>query len=121
MITFDWAREVLTEIADALPRPIFNDLNGGVILLPDIVHDGDGLLILGQYHVDPMGFGRYVTINYGSLTEAYGHLPPHIFEKKLKDVLCHELLHHLESLSGERSLEIQDEIDKARMLRGNHG
>jgi len=117
MLTFEESREALTQIADALPSAIFEELNGGILLLPDTMTDENGLMILGQYHVDPLGFGRYVTIHYGSMCAVYGHLSPKAFEKKLEGVLRHELIHHLENLAGDRSLEIKDAIEVSRYLR----
>jgi hypothetical protein len=117
MLTFDESQLALDEIACALPQAIFRGLNGGYALTHDTKKDENGLYILGQYHVQPHGLGRYVTIHYGSLIEIYGHLSEKSFRKKLKEVLHHELIHHLESLAGDRSLEIQDEIDKARYLK----
>ena len=117
MLTFEQSREALTQIADSLPQAIFEELNGGILLLPDTVTDENDLLILGQYHVDPVGFGRYVTIHYGSMRQAYGQLSKVAFQKKLEGVLRHELIHHLESLAGDRSLEIKDAAEIERLLR----
>ena len=118
MITFEEAQEILTEIADSLPEQIFEKLNGGILLLPDTIIDGDGLITLGMYHIEPAGFGRYITIHYGSMVKAYGHISPEAFAEKLDGVLRHELVHHLESLAGDRSLEIKDAIDREKYLRG---
>ena len=117
MLTFEEAREALTQAADNLPANIFEGLNGGIVLLPDTVSDANGLLILGQYNVEPYGFGRYVTIHYGSMQQAYGHLSGEAFAKKLGDVLRHELVHHLEHLAGDRSLEVKDAIEVEKLLR----
>ena len=115
-MTFEETQEALNLQIDALPPGIFKGLNCGVALVPDTMYDANGLLILGQYHVDPYGLGRYVTIYYGSLALAYGHLDPEGFAEKLRDTLHHELIHHLESLAGDRSLEIKDKQDIAKML-----
>ncbi|MDR0273023.1 MAG: hypothetical protein LBI27_06880 [Clostridiales bacterium] len=117
MLSFEEAEAVLDEIADDLPQEIFDDLNGGYVLTPDIVKDKDGLYILGMYHVEPRGLGRYITVHYGSLAVLYERCSPRVFREKIKLVLHHELTHHLESLAGDRSLEIKDAIDKARYLR----
>ena len=116
MMTFSQSEEAIAELVSELPEEILSGLNMGVVLLSDTLYDADGLVILGQYHVDPMGLGRYVTINYGSMVESYGHLPLDSFRKKLRHVLHHELTHHLESLAGDKSLEVQDEIDRRRYL-----
>lgn len=118
MLSFEASEIWVAELAEQLPQEILDKLNCGIILLPDVLYDDDGLLILGQYHVDPMGLGRYVTINYGSVVAAHGHLGEKSFKEKLKGVLYHELTHHLESLAGDRSLEVQDAIDRHKMLRG---
>ena len=117
MLTFEESREALTQVADSLPPGIFKSLNGGILLLPDAIRDDNGLSILGQYHVEPYGLGRYITIHYGSMKEVYGHLGPQTFRKKLEGVLHHELVHHLEDLAGDSSLEIQDAIDVEKLLR----
>jgi hypothetical protein len=118
MLTFEEAQIALDEIACELPQAIFADLNGGYVLTENTVFGVDGLYILGQYHVEPRGLGRYVTVHYGSISAVYSHLSPKAFREKLKFVLHHELTHHLEHRAGDRSLEIQDEIDRARYRRG---
>ena len=116
MLTFEESDEAIARMVEELPEAILEGLNCGISLREESLYDDDGLVILGQYHVEPMGLGRYVTINYGSMVEVYGHLQKNAFRKKLKHVLHHELTHHLESLAGDRSLEIQDAIDKRKYL-----
>jgi len=86
-------------------------------LVADEYIDEDGLYILGHYHVQPHGLGRYVSIYYGSLIRAYGWMPPEQFKGQIKSTLHHELTHHLESLAGDKSLEVQDAIDRAKYKR----
>ena len=116
MMSFIEAQEALELLIDDLPPEIFKGLNCGVSLIPDTLYDNNGLLILGRYHVEPNGLGRYVTINYGSLMASYRHLSPREFAEKIRCVLHHELTHHLEHRAGDRSLEIQDENDVREML-----
>ena len=118
MLTFEESDEAIAQMVEELPQEILEGLNCGISLRNDVLFDDNGLVILGQYHVEPMGLGRYVTINYGSMVEVYGHLSKNAFKKKLRYVLHHELTHHLESLAGDRSLEIQDAIDKRKYLGG---
>ena len=113
MFTIEEVNEMLDEIAAELPGEIFRDLNGGVSLLAETKRsDRDpsgGLYTLGEYRRDQMG--RYIVIYYGSLCAAYGNSSPKKMRKHLRDVLTHELTHHLESLAGDRSLEKQDAED----------
>ena len=121
MLTFEEAQEAVDELIDELPPEIFKELNCGVSLVPDTLYDANGLLILGQYHVQPRGLGRYVTINYGSIAIAHGHLSPEDFREEIRHVLHHELTHHLESLAGDRSLEIEDEKNVRQLLARKYG
>jgi hypothetical protein len=54
--------------------------------------------------------GRYITIFYGSFQAIYGHLSKEKYKAKLKKTLLHEFTHHIESLAGDKSLEIKDKI-----------
>jgi len=110
MVSLDEMEELLESIVEEFPQEIFKELNGGIILLPDLKRNkiGKSLFIMGQYHKGgPQG--RYITIYYGSFKRIYGHLAAEDLRKKLVEVLKHEFTHHLESLAGERGLEIEDE------------
>ena len=118
MVTFDEIGVMLDDIADALPDDLFTELNGGIVLLPDtMIHPDsdqeDNLFILGEYHEDPMGLGRYITIYYGSFIEVYGQESPEQQMEMLKEILYHEFRHHLESMAGDQELDIKDAIELA--------
>ncbi|MCL2227651.1 MAG: hypothetical protein FWB97_08505, partial [Oscillospiraceae bacterium] len=74
MIPIDEVTAMLDEIAAELPDEVFQELNGGVSLLPDtLLSDADpdgGLYTLGEYRRDQMG--RYIVIYYGSICAVYG-------------------------------------------------
>ena len=112
MVTIDEAQEMLDKIAESLPQDFFRGLNGGILLLPDeklsphaISND---LWILGEYQHGGM-MGRLIKIYYGSFARMFSHYTPEQFEDRLRETLLHEFTHHLESLAGERGLEIWDE------------
>ena len=111
MVSIDKVEEMLNELVEALPKPIFKKLNGGVVLLPEKKYSevaiDDDLIVLGEYYRSNI-LGRYVKIYYGSLMEKFGHLPAEKLRKEIDKVLKHELTHHLESLAGERDLEKED-------------
>jgi hypothetical protein len=111
MISIDEMQVMLDEIAMELPQEFYEDLNGGVVLLPGKkAHakstEGD-LFILGEYNRSRT-LGRYIAIYYGSFAELYGGLDRIHIKDKLTGTLKHEFRHHLESLSGESGLEIED-------------
>lgn len=120
MFTIDEINELLDEVAMELPDGIFDELNGGVSLLPETkLSDSDpdgGLYTLGEYRRDQMG--RYIVIYYGSLRVVHGACSRKEMRKVLKKLLAHELTHHLESLAGARDLEIEDEIERDKYLQG---
>ena len=121
MLSFDDAREALSDIADELPRPLYRGLNGGVILLPESKRHPktDDLYILGEYHHDPCGFGRYITLYYGSFEAVLGeHVSDEKMIEELSATLRHELTHHIESLAGDKSLEHEDEARLEKYFRG---
>ena len=123
MIAIAEMESMLDELAAELPGELYKELNGGIILLSEaklhrdsVDHD---LYVLGEYH-HHSDIGRYIAIYYGSFIKAHGHLPADKMKEKLRHTLHHEFTHHLESLAGERDLEIEDERSIARYLK-RHG
>ena len=113
MFTIDDINDMLDEVASELPEEVFRELNGGVSLLPDTKRSeadpAGGLYTLGEYHRDQMG--RYIVLYYGSIQVVHGNDTPEKMRLNLKNLLVHELTHHLEALAGERDLEIKDKQD----------
>jgi len=112
MLTFDEFGDILEEIAHNMPEDLYKRLNGGVILLPEEkLHSESSqdypLYILGEYHINHLG--RYVNMYYGSFMSTFADMPLEYLKERMEHTLKHELLHHLESLAGERGLEIDDE------------
>lgn len=111
MITIDEMQLILDELAEELPQEFYHELNGGILLLPETRRSdyaiADDLFTLGEYRVS-MSMGRYIVIFFGSFERIYGHLDRDSLKDKLRDTLRHEFRHHLESLSGEKGLELED-------------
>lgn len=112
MVSIDEMEIILDEIAEELPEEFYKELNGGILLLPEIKLNPLGinneLYVMGEYH-HSFSMGRYIVIYYGSFEKIYeGHSRESI-KKKLTHTLKHEFTHHLESLAGERGLEKEDE------------
>ena len=120
MVTIAEMEKMLDEIASGFPKELFNELNGGIILLPETKSNpaGKNLYILGQYHRGG-NMGRYISIYYGSFEKVYGHLDKERLHEHLTRTLKHEFTHHLESLAGEKGLEIKDAEFLADYLRKN--
>jgi len=120
LFSIEDVNEMLDEAASMLPQEIFRDLNGGVSLLPETkmssADPGGGLYTLGEYRRDQMG--RYIVIYYGSICAVHGNDTREELRESLKKLLGHELTHHLESLAGQRDLEIEDKIMLDEYLYG---
>ena len=118
MISIERVHEMLEEIAESFPQAFYEELNGGISLLPEVKYSpharANDLYILGEYHRDIMG--RYIYIYYGSFVRTHGHLSEPAFREELRKTVAHEFTHHLEDLSGERDLEIRDEEELADYL-----
>ena len=119
-ITIDRAQVLLEQIAETLPAELYKDLNGGILLLPQEKISpyavGDDLYILGEYQSGG-SMGRLIKIYYGSFEKLFGSFSEEEFKERLKKTLFHEFTHHLESLAGERDLEIEDERQLAAYRR----
>lgn len=120
MITYERFEEITYELAGLLPEVFFRNLDGGVMareqvkLHPQAV--ADDLFILGEYHVTPH-LGRFVVLYYGSFCAVFGAEDEEMIRREMWHVLRHEFLHHLESMAGERDLEISDAVQIAGYRR----
>ena len=106
MLSFDEAAAVLDAACEALPKELFEGLNGGVSLQKGTHWSEDGRLVMGLYHRDMLG--KWIEIFYGSLRRNFGD-DEERFREELVKVLKHELTHHIEYRAGERGLELEDE------------
>lgn len=113
----DEINNLLDEIAEEIPQDFFKELNEGIILLPEYkLHPEsrttDKLYIMGEYRRSITG--RNIAIYYGSFEKIHFGKDKETLRQILKDTLLHEFTHHLESLAGERGLEIKDAEDLRR-------
>lgn len=102
MVSFEECGEILDDIADSMPRELYRDLTGGILLLPDTrLHPravNSDLYILGLYVRNSIG--RHIEIFYGSICRVYGGLSREQLTEKLTGILHHEVRHHNEFLAG---------------------
>ena len=101
--------EILDMLAEELPEEFYRDLNAGIVLTPEIKKRpyGDDLTIMGEYVRSNLGRG--IKIYGGSINSVYGWMSEEQMTEELREILRHEFTHHIESLAGERGLEIKDE------------
>ncbi len=114
VLSIDEVNDILDEVYEEFPAELFQDLNGGVLLLEDELPDpaaGEDVYIMGEYCCDEMG--RYIYIYYGSFAALLYDEPREVWVDELRETLRHELTHHVEGLAGERSLEYKDSAQLA--------
>ena len=113
MLSFDQVGLLLDDMAEEFPPEFFQELNGGVCLLPEAKPDPEfppgEMYILGEYCNDMMG--RYINLYYGSFAALAEQedWTEEDWEDELWETFSHEFTHHMEGLAGERGLEIKDE------------
>ncbi len=104
---------MLDDIIRTLPEDLMKELNGGIHAVErDKLHKkakNMDLWILGEY-LNSRQMGRSIIIYYGSFMRLYGGRNEAFIRERLRKNVLHEFRHHLESLAGERGLEIEDEI-----------
>ena len=119
ILSFDQVGDLLDEMAEEFPEEFYQDLNGGISLLPEAVEDpaGEDLYIMGEYCNDMMG--RYINLYYGSFAglAEQENWTEEDWEDELYTTLSHEFTHHVEGLAGERGLEIKDELELEQYRR----
>ena len=119
ILSFDQVGDLLDEMAEEFPEEFYQDLNGGISLLPEAVEDpaGEDLYIMGEYCNDMMG--RYINLYYGSFAALAEQedWTEEDWEDELYTTLSHEFTHHVEGLAGERGLEIRDQLELEQYRR----
>lgn len=115
--SIEQVHNILDEISEELPQEFFKELNEGIVLLSQYkIHPKSRadrpLYIMGEY--SRSFTGRNIKIYYGSFKRVYRGSSPDRVYRELRETLLHEFTHHLESLAGERDLEIEDKINMKR-------
>jgi hypothetical protein len=118
-ITIDEVQDMLDELAEELPWEFYDELNGGIILLPE-AHESEyslegDLYTLGEYHSGGL-MGNYITIYYGSFMRLFPHFSRGQMKDELRKTLRHEFRHHIETLAGEDDLVDEDHENLRRYL-----
>ena len=121
ILTIDQVGDILDEMAEGFPAPLFEELNGGVNLLEDTVPDREfpegEMYILGEFCDDILG--RYINLYYGSFAAMaeQEHWDEETWREELRITLSHELTHHMESRSGLHALDDKDAAELAEFRK----
>ena len=112
--TIEEVHHMLDKIATEIPVEFFDKLNEGVVLLEEYkIHpesrDRDTLYIMGEYSRSVTA--RNIKIYNGSFKNVYRGISYNALYENLKHTLLHEFTHHIESLAGERGLEVFDSTE----------
>ena len=112
MLTIDQVNDLLDEMAEEFPPEFYDELNGGISLLPEAKEDPEGepgeLYILGEYCNDMMG--KYINLYYGSFAALarQENWTEEDWEDELYTTLAHEFTHHMEDTAGLHALDDKD-------------
>ena len=112
ILSFDEAGALLDEMAEEFPPEFYDELNGGIALLPEAKEDPEGehgeLYIMGEYCNDMMG--KYINLYYGSFAALAEQedWTAEDWEDQLYTTLAHEFTHHMEDTAGLHALDDKD-------------
>lgn len=122
-LSYEEVLDRLDLMAAEFPPAFYRELSGGVLLLPERRTDeGDPhLFTMGCYCHDTLG--RRIELYHGSFV-ALAELEnweAKDWDEELWATFSHEFTHHLESLAGERGLEVKDELFMEAYHAGKDG
>lgn len=100
-------------VANEIPPILLESLNGGIRLSKALQQDDEekDYYILGEYIEDNLG--SYINLYYGSFMHFYGDKSTMRIKKEILSTIKHELTHHIESLAGNESLALEEDIEVA--------
>ena len=110
-LTFDEAGDLLDAMAEEFPPAFFEELSGGINLLPELKRDPDypdKLYLRGEYCNDELG--KRINIFYGTFVQfsKEENWTEEDWTDELRTTLAHELTHHVEGRAGAYGLEVKD-------------
>lgn len=114
----DAFERLAARLAERIPDPLLQDLNGGIIVAEEAHRrddDPQGVYILGEYITDPH-LGAYIVLYYGSFRQLFGD-DRRLIEAELWETLRHEIRHHIEERAGVDDLDIEDMVQLAELRR----
>jgi hypothetical protein len=123
MLTFNEIAALLDDIVDVLPPELTKGLTGGIYLVPEPKpHPAlpfPKYMVMGEY-INQHQMGSHVFVYYGSVIAAHPDADVAEMRVVLKDIVHHELRHHVEGKAGSKALEIEDaNFVQAALSAGN--
>ena len=110
ILSFDEAGALLDEMAEEFPPEFYDELNGGIALLPEAKEDSEGepgeLYIMGEYCNDMMG--KYINLYYGSFAALLADEDEETWKDEIFATVAHEFTHHMEDTAGLHALDDKD-------------
>ena len=110
ILSFDEAGALLDEMAEEFPPEFYDELNGGIALLPEAKEDPEGehgeLYIMGEYCHDMLG--RYIVLYYGSFAALLADEDEETWKDEIFATVAHEFTHHMEDTAGLHALDDKD-------------
>lgn len=123
-LDIDGFHRLVEEASEDIPDELFRELNGGILVLgrakkhPEV----QGTYVLGEYHVERPGMGRYIVLYFGSFLGVLGsRAEAEEYRRQVWKTLLHEFRHHLESLAGVADLEREDREHLEALYRRHGG
>ncbi len=123
MVDIEEFTSMVESVMDELDPRYLEGLNGGVLVLEEVRQHWDappGTLVLGEYVVRPW-LGSHIAIYYGSFVSVYPGMDRQRLLLRVRDVVLHELRHHVETRAGVKDLALADRERIARMWHGSLG
>ncbi len=120
----DGFHRLVEEASKDIPDELFRELNGGILVLGQAKKHPDvkGTYVLGEYHVERPGMGRYIVLYFGSFLGILGSRAEiEEYRRQVWKTLLHEFRHHLESLAGVADLEREDREHLEALYRRHGG
>ena len=103
-------------IKEDIPDPLLQELHMGIIVLPEEKldkHEGDQY-IMGEYISNEMG--NHIVLYYGSFAALFTGEDFSLWQKEIRDTIKHEVWHHVEALSGDEQLAMQEMLEEERKI-----
>ena len=120
MMTLDEFAEIVEEEMELLPKYVFDELNGGVLVdekaYPHPARMAEDLYILGTYSSGGI-LGKQIVLYYGSFALTMGGSGEQNIRRQIRETLRHEFRHHLETKAGLFGRGTLVEEDRNSMIR----